>query len=87
MTEKGTEDNRHFSFFGMVDARVHKFFLVRIKRNDTAYHNGDVQLQDEIFFQGKWRTGAHHGGFTLIRYMPEAAVPESDPPAERAEIP
>jgi hypothetical protein len=78
ITGKGTEDNRQFTIFGMVDARVRKFFFVRIKGTDVTYSNGDAQLQGEIFFQGKWQMGTHHGGFTLIKYIQDAAAPGAD---------
>jgi hypothetical protein len=78
ITGRGTEDNRQFTIFGMVDGRVKKFFFVRIKGNDVMYYNGDAQLQDEIFFQGKWQMGTHRGGFTLIKHMPDDPVAEHE---------
>jgi hypothetical protein len=78
ITGKGTEDNQQFTIFGMVDARVGKFFFVRIKGNDVTYCNGDAQLQGEIFFQGKWQVGTHRGGFTLIKYIQDSTTPEAD---------
>jgi hypothetical protein len=73
---RGTEDNRQFTIFGMVEAIQKKFFFVRIKGNEVTYYTGEAQLQTEIFFQGKWQIGERRGGFTLIKCMPDVGPAE-----------
>jgi hypothetical protein len=71
VTGRGTEDNRQFTIFGMVEAIQKRFFFVRIKANEVTYYTGEAQLQTEIFFQGKSQIGERKGGFTLIKCMPD----------------
>lgn len=67
VTGRGTEGNRDFTLFGMVDRESKKFNFVRIKAGEVMFYYGDASIEDDMAFHGHWQIESQRGDFNMIR--------------------